>query len=177
MGVRWSLLSSRWETTVGSYLVGTACQAQPLGLGRLSREARPTMPMCGWPPSHFWFCRVEWLSESSDGTDNTHSETFMGFCHCLSVWLLRVWLLASLIKQHRMAWRILGTGEPGGLPSVGSHRVGHDWSGSAAAECLGVVQLVGECAGIVGPRTAPATAEDGSGWDGPSQQRAWELLM
>ena len=24
-----------------------------------------------------------------------------------------------------LAWRILGTGEPGGLPSVGSHRVGH----------------------------------------------------
>ena len=25
-----------------------------------------------------------------------------------------------------LAWRIPGTGEPGGLPSVGSHRVGHD---------------------------------------------------
>ena len=25
-----------------------------------------------------------------------------------------------------IAWRIPGTGEPGGLPSVGSHRVGHD---------------------------------------------------
>ena len=24
------------------------------------------------------------------------------------------------------AWGIPGTGEPGGLPSVGSHRVGHD---------------------------------------------------
>ena len=31
------------------------------------------------------------------------------------------------------AWRIPGTGEPGGLPSVGSHRVGHDWSDLAAA--------------------------------------------
>ena len=31
------------------------------------------------------------------------------------------------------AWRIPGTGEPGGLPSMGSHRVGHDWSDSAAA--------------------------------------------
>ena len=27
-----------------------------------------------------------------------------------------------------LAWRIPGTGEPGGLPSVGSHSVGHDWS-------------------------------------------------
>ena len=31
-----------------------------------------------------------------------------------------------------LAWRILGTGEPGGLPSMGSHRVRHDWSDSAA---------------------------------------------
>ena len=32
-----------------------------------------------------------------------------------------------------LAWRILGTGNPGGLPSMGSHRVGHDWSNLAAA--------------------------------------------
>ena len=32
-----------------------------------------------------------------------------------------------------LAWRIPGTGEPGGLPSVGSHRVGHDLSDLAAA--------------------------------------------
>ena len=32
-----------------------------------------------------------------------------------------------------LAWRIPGTGEPGGLPSMGSHRVGHDWSDWAAA--------------------------------------------
>ena len=32
-----------------------------------------------------------------------------------------------------LAWRIPGTGEPGGLLSMGSHRVGHDWSDLAAA--------------------------------------------
>ena len=32
-----------------------------------------------------------------------------------------------------LAWRIPGTGEPGGFPSLGSHRVGHDWSYLAAA--------------------------------------------
>ena len=32
-----------------------------------------------------------------------------------------------------LAWRIPGTGEPGGLPSMGSHRVGHDCSDLAAA--------------------------------------------
>ena len=35
-----------------------------------------------------------------------------------------------------LAWRIPGTGEPGGLPSLGSHRVGHDWSDLAAAAAL-----------------------------------------
>ena len=37
-----------------------------------------------------------------------------------------------------LAWRIPGTGEPGGLPSMGSHRVGHDWSDLAAAAVQGV---------------------------------------
>ena len=32
-----------------------------------------------------------------------------------------------------LAWRIPETGEPGGLPSLGSHRVRHDWSDLAAA--------------------------------------------
>ena len=32
-----------------------------------------------------------------------------------------------------LAWKIPGMGEPGGLPSMGSHRVGHDWSDLAAA--------------------------------------------
>ena len=32
-----------------------------------------------------------------------------------------------------LAWRIPGTGEPGWLPSMGSHRVRHDWSNLAAA--------------------------------------------
>ena len=35
-----------------------------------------------------------------------------------------------------LAWRIPGTGEPGGLPSMGSHRVGHDCSDLAAAAVL-----------------------------------------
>ena len=32
-----------------------------------------------------------------------------------------------------LAWRIPGTAGPGGLPSMGSHRVGHEWSDFAAA--------------------------------------------
>jgi len=44
-----------------------------------------------------------------------------------------------------LSWRIPGTGEPGGLPSMGSHRVGHDWSDLAVAAViwldLGIVML------------------------------------
>ena len=35
-----------------------------------------------------------------------------------------------------LAWRIPGTEEPGGLPSMGSHRVRHDWSDLAAAAAV-----------------------------------------
>ena len=38
-----------------------------------------------------------------------------------------MWLVhPALIGTHAsvLAWRIPGTGEPGGLPSMGSHRVG-----------------------------------------------------
>ena len=46
-----------------------------------------------------------------------------------------------------LAWRIPGTGEPGGLPSMGSHRVGHDWSDLAAAatgSCCCVTLIVSD---------------------------------
>ena len=44
-------------------------------------------------------------------------------------------LLEKEMATHSsvLAWRIPGTGEPGGLPSMGSHRVGHDWSDLAAS--------------------------------------------
>ena len=37
-----------------------------------------------------------------------------------------------------LAWRIPGTAETGGLLSMGSHRVGHDWSDLAAAAAVQV---------------------------------------
>ena len=35
-------------------------------------------------------------------------------------------LISATTHSSVLAWRIPGTGEPGGLPSVGSHRVRHD---------------------------------------------------
>ena len=61
-----------------------------------------------------------------------------------------------------LAWRIPGTGEPGGLPSMGSHRVRHDWSDLAeqrdGIRC-GLCGVLDPCFSTVLP-----------GWRGPS---AW----
>ena len=43
-----------------------------------------------------------------------------------------------------VAWRIPGTGKPGGLPSMGLHRVGHDWSDLAAAAAAELEYLTGD---------------------------------
>ena len=41
-----------------------------------------------------------------------------------------------------LAWRIPGTEEAGGLPSLGSHRVGHHWSDLAAATFSYLLQII-----------------------------------
>ena len=41
-----------------------------------------------------------------------------------------------------LGWRIPGMAEPGGLPSVGSHRVGHNWSNLAAAAAAATADSV-----------------------------------
>ena len=40
------------------------------------------------------------------------------------------------IHSSVLAWRIPGMGELGGLPSMGSHRVGHNWSDLAVAVAM-----------------------------------------
>ena len=53
-----------------------------------------------------------------------------------------------------LAWRIPGTGKPGGLRSMGSHRVGHDWSdlAAAAAERISVLTSRVNDPAVVGMR-------------------------
>ena len=43
---------------------------------------------------------------------------------------------AMATRYSVLAWKIPGLGEPGELPSMGSHRVGHDWSDLAAAAVI-----------------------------------------
>ena len=55
---------------------------------------------------------------------------------CTSWWsALHFHSLEKEMAPHSsvLAWRIPGTGKPGGLPSMGLHRVGNDWSDLAAA--------------------------------------------
>ena len=55
-----------------------------------------------------------WSHEQSDTTEWLH---------------FHLYALEKEMATHSsvLAWRIPGTREPGGLPSMGSHRVGHNW--------------------------------------------------
>ena len=98
-----------------------------------------------------------------------------------------------------LAWRIPGTGEPGGLLSMGSHRVGHDWSDLAAVAaadcermnfcCLSLAQHVGICygsprtlsqdMGLWAPRCGdwPRRSEQISGWSKDSRNSFSHSLL
>jgi len=55
-------------------------------------------------------------------------------CKPASLWLWCLGLEKEMATHSSvLAWRIPRTGEPGGLPTMGSHRVGHDWWDLAAA--------------------------------------------
>ena len=51
------------------------------------------------------------------------------------IFTFHFWALEKEMATHSsvLAWRIPGTEEPSGLPSMESYRVGHDWSDLAAA--------------------------------------------
>ena len=49
-----------------------------------------------------------------------------------------MWFQGMAAHSSVLAWRIPGTAKPGGLPSMGSHRGGHDSSDLAVAAAAGV---------------------------------------
>ena len=77
-----------------------------------------------------------------------------------------------------LSWRIPGTGEPGGPPSMGSHRVGHDWSDLAAAASF--IGNKGFPAGAV-VKNMPANAGDVDlipGWErSPGEEVATQFSI
>ena len=69
-----------------------------------------------------WKAAVRWVAE---GQIRLNDFTFTFHFHALEK--------EMATRSSGLAWRIPGTGEPGGLPSMGSHRVRHDWRNLAAA--------------------------------------------
>ena len=68
------------------------------------------------------------------------------FTHLTINKLLQVFMEKEMATHSSvLAWRIPGTEEPGGVPSIGSHRVGHDWSDLAAAEVFKSYSLNDSC--------------------------------
>ena len=64
-----------------------------------------------------------------------------------------------------LAWRIPRTGEPGGLPSMASHRVGHDWSDLAIAAAIKLMGFPG------GSDSKESTCNAGDlGWEDPMEE-------
>ena len=94
----------------------------------------------------FWFLstlHLKWLEETTykykrssveniNNINNSHIEKIQDF-HALGK--------EMATHSSVLAWKIPGMGEPGGLPSMGSHRVGHDWSDLAAATAA-VIQWI-----------------------------------
>ena len=92
----------------------------------------------GWLNSSTLAWKIPWTEEPwaavhgvAEGQTRLSDFTFTFHFHALE----------KEVATHSsvLAWRIPGKGEPGGLPSTGSHRVRHDWSDLAAATAAVVV--------------------------------------
>ena len=82
-----------------------------------------------------WHQMIQWFR-----IEKQHYYFFLYYIYFLSQQIQKCLCLLSDMLEKEMAthssvlaWRIPGTEESGGLPSMGSHRVGHDGSDSAAA--------------------------------------------
>ena len=91
---------------------------QALGITRHLRYSCLENPMDGGA----WWAAVHGVAESRTWLSDF---TFTFHFHALEK--------EMATHSSVLAWRIPGTGEPGGRLSLGSHRVGHDWSDAAAA--------------------------------------------
>ena len=78
-------------------------------------------PMDGWA----WWAAVHGVAKSRTRLSDF---TFTSHFHALEK--------EMTTYSSVLVWRIPEKGEPGGLPSMGSHRVGHDWSDLAKATTL-----------------------------------------
>ena len=104
-----------------------------MGVGSLSLRRRQWHPTPVLLPgkSHGWRSRVgcsPWGHEESDTTERLHFHFSFFLFFFFSTFTFHFNALEKEMATHSsvLAWRIPGIGEPGGLPSMGSHRVGHN---------------------------------------------------
>ena len=118
----WHLLSTRCPETCFIYAIDFYILAIYLSL-LLRRQWHPTLVLL--PGKSHGQRSLEgcspWSHWRSDTTERLH---FHFLLSCIGE--------GNGNPLQFLAWRISGTGEPGGLPSLGLHRVEHDWSDLAA---------------------------------------------
>jgi len=109
--------------------------------------------------SSVWYQRRQWHPTPVLLPGKSHGWRSLVGCSPWGRWAtsLSLFTFHALEKEMAthssvLAWRIPGTGEPGGLPSLGSHRVGHDWSNLAAAAAV-----YGICCNVYAFHLYPAT--------------------
>ena len=97
------------------------------GPGVISRP-EPAMEMCrhGWGPGSASVAASSSAASTSRSGPVGSGAVSGGFLSDAVCSLGDEGLGMSVTRGNVLAWRIPGTGEPGGLPSMGSHRVGHD---------------------------------------------------
>ena len=114
--------------------LASPCRASAVGLGAIRASAPATLPPHGTVQRTAPVSRVMGPEDGAPGPLARGGAT-NGLKCCTAVWFhfIKLKILCTHISEKAMAthssvlaWRIPGTGEPGGLPSVGSHRVGHD---------------------------------------------------
>ena len=89
------------------------------GIYDMSGEGNVTPLQYTWPgKSHGWRSLVGCSHGVTRSRTRLSNFTFSFHFHALEK--------EMATHSSVLAWRIAGTGEPGGLPSLGSHRVGHD---------------------------------------------------
>ena len=112
---------------------------------RIRRE--PALPLALAPPKASYFISVSFTAREGNGTPLQYSclenpmdgGAWWAAVHGVAKSQTRLSIFTFTFDFHALekematlssvlAWRIPGTGKPGGLPSMGSHRVGHDWS-------------------------------------------------
>ena len=110
--------------------------------------------------------------------DISFSMIISGSIHVAGIisFLFKGWVILHSEKamaphSSTLSWKIPWMGEPGGLQSMGSLRVGHDWATSLSLSCIGEGNGNPlQCSCLENPR-------DGGAWwaaiSGVAQSRTW----